>query len=122
MNLYTRLKKCISRDAVALCPLRKANCKPGEPYWLQLLRLAWYWKLCRDIKSVRIWGLGVIEEYRGTGVDALMYYEMIKKGLERGYVDVEMSWILESNDMMNRAVQMLGARVYKTYRVYKMAI
>jgi GNAT superfamily N-acetyltransferase len=100
-------------------PLRKAHCKPGEPEWLQMLRLLWHWKVRRDINGVRVWGLGVLEEYRGTGVDALMYYEMIKNGLPRGYVNIEMSWILETNDMMNRAIEMLGAKVYKTYRVFE---
>lgn len=117
----------VEGEPVAFCaplpnvyqPLRKARCKPGEPGWLQLLRLVWHWKIRRDISSIRAWALGVLEEYRGTGIDALMYYEMISKGLPRGYVDIEMSWILENNDMMNRALEMLGAHVYKTYRVYQ---
>lgn len=100
-------------------PLRKAYSRPGEPEWLQLLRLVWHWKIRRDIDSVRVWALGVLEEYRASGVDALMYYELIKAGLKRGYVNIEMSWILENNDMMNRAIKMLGAEIYKTYRVYE---
>lgn len=100
-------------------PLRKVRSKPGEPHWWQLLRLLWHWKVRGGVHSVRVWGLGVLEEYRGSGADALLYYHMIKSGLPVGYVDIEMSWILASNAMMNRAVEMLGARVYKTYRVYK---
>jgi hypothetical protein len=30
-----------------------------------------------------------------------------------------MSWILENNDMMNRAIRLFGGEVYKTYRVYE---
>jgi hypothetical protein len=30
-----------------------------------------------------------------------------------------MSWILESNDMMNRAIKRLGGEIYKTYRIYE---
>ncbi len=100
-------------------PLHKVRCKPGEPHWWQLLRLLWHWKIAGHLSSVRVWALGVLEEYRGSGVDALLYYEMIKSGLPAGYVDIEMSWILANNDMMNRAIAMLGARVYKTYRVYR---
>jgi len=33
-----------------------------------------------------------------------------------------MSWILENNDMMNRAARMLGGRIYKTYRMYEMQL
>ncbi len=100
-------------------PLRKARCKPGEPHWWQLLRLLWHWKVRGPLTGVRAWALGVLEEYRGSGVDALLYYELLKRGLGRGYVDIEMSWILANNDMMNRAIAMLGAHVYKTYRVYQ---
>lgn len=100
-------------------PLRRVRCRPGEPHWWQLARLIWHWKIAGRVRSIRAWGLGVLEPYRGTGVDALLYYEMMKEGLAKGYVDIEMSWILETNDMMNRSVQMLGGRVYKTYRVYE---
>ena len=101
-------------------PLRQARCKPGEPHWWQLLRLIWHWKIRpTGRKGVRVWALGALEEYRGTGVDALLYYEMLLAGLKRGYVDIEMSWILETNDMMNRGIQLLGAEVYRTYRVYE---
>jgi GNAT superfamily N-acetyltransferase len=103
-------------------PLRKARCKPGEPAWWQLLRLLWHWKIAGKLTSVRAWGLGVLEEYRATGVDALMYYEMIKTGLPLGYKDIEMSWILANNDKMNRVIEMLGATIYKTYRVWEKAL
>jgi hypothetical protein len=40
----------------------------------------------------------------------------------KGYKYAEMSWILESNDMMNRAIRSLGGTVYKTYRMYEKAL
>jgi len=30
-----------------------------------------------------------------------------------------MSWILEDNQMMNRAAQMMGTKPYKRYRLYE---
>lgn len=99
-------------------PLRKAHCRPGEPHWWQLLRFLWHWKV-GGVKGIRCWGMGVLEEYRGTGVDGLLYYAMIKAGLSMGYIDITMGWILEINDMMNRGVEMLGGEVYKTYRVFE---
>lgn len=101
-------------------PLKLANCQPGEPYWWQLLKLVWHWKIRRRVSSVRCALLGILEEYRGTGIDGLMYYEMIKGGLPNGYMNIEMSWILETNDMMNRGIQgVLGGDIYKTYRVFR---
>jgi GNAT superfamily N-acetyltransferase len=103
-------------------PLRAARMKPGEPEILQLLRLIWHWKVKRDLNSVRAWALGILEEYRGSGVDALLYYELLTRGLPRGYTTIEMSWILENNVMMNRGCQMMGGEVYKIYRVYEKAL
>jgi len=33
-----------------------------------------------------------------------------------------MSWILESNHAMNRAIRHMGGEVYKTYRMYERPI
>lgn len=68
---------------------------------------------------VRVMALGVVEDFRARGVDALLYYETAQAALARGYKRAEASWILESNDNMNRAIKMLGAEVYKKYRIYE---
>jgi GNAT superfamily N-acetyltransferase len=100
-------------------PMRLAHLKPGEPEIWQLLRLIWYWKVLRRVTGIRAWALGVLEEHRASGVDALLYYELLKRGLPRGYVDAEMSWILETNDKMNAIIRMMGAEIYKIFRVYE---
>ena len=66
--------------------------------------------------------MGVVEEYRNRGVDALFYYETVKRAMEHGYTEAEASWILANNDMMNRAIEMMGAKIYKTYRIYEKAL
>ncbi|MFQ5401167.1 MAG: N-acetyltransferase [Anaerolineae bacterium] len=73
-------------------------------------------------KGLRVLVLGVIEEFRGQGIDALLYYETAKAALARGYHWAEASWILEANDMMNRGLEMMGAKVYKTYRIYEKSL
>jgi len=100
-------------------PMRLARMKPGEPELWQLLRLIWHWKVRGKTSGVRVWAMGVLEEYRKAGVDAMMYYEMLMAGLKRGYVDIEMSWILENNDKMNTIIAAMGAKIYKTFRVYE---
>lgn len=100
-------------------PMRASKMKPGEPEFWQLLKLIWNWKVRGKVTGVRVWAMGILEEYRTSGLDALMYYEMLTRGIPRGYEFVEMSWILENNEMMNRGVLSLGAKVYKTYRVYE---
>ncbi len=71
---------------------------------------------------LRVLILGVIEPYRGLGIDALMYHETTKAAVAKGYKFAEASWILETNDMMNRAIEMMGAKIYKTYRIYEKAV
>lgn len=100
-------------------PLHLAYPTPTSLETLTMLKLVWHWKVRRKVDWLRVFALGVIPEYRGTGVDALMYIETAKAAIRRGYKWAEMSWILENNDMMNRAIQMLGGEIYKTYRMYQ---
>ncbi|UCG23829.1 MAG: N-acetyltransferase [Chloroflexota bacterium] len=73
----------------------------------------------RNTDRLRVFALGVLEEYRGKGVDALMYYETVKAAAANNYEWGEMSWILENNDDMNRPIETFGSEIYKRYRVYE---
>jgi hypothetical protein len=76
----------------------------------------------RKVRLIRLFAMGVVEEYRARGVDALFYYETARRAVAAGYTTGEASWILANNDMMNRAIAMMGAHVYKTYRIYEKAL
>jgi GNAT superfamily N-acetyltransferase len=99
--------------------LLKAYPRPGVPEPLTLIRLLWHWKVRSCVDGVRVLALGVMEPYRGRGVDALLMYETTRVGLRKGYQWGELSWILENNDMMNRANKLMGSEKYKTYRIYQ---
>jgi len=82
-------------------------------------------KIMRQVKKInmiRIITMGVIEKYRNRGIDAVFYLDTWRNATRRGYHRGEMSWILETNVMMNRAAEMLGGKIYKTYRMYEMKI
>jgi GNAT superfamily N-acetyltransferase len=70
-------------------------------------------------KTVRVVALGVLEEYRKSGIEALFYARNIAEAKRRNLIGGEASWILESNDEMNAAAIRLGGERYKTYRLYK---
>ncbi|MEZ4769691.1 MAG: hypothetical protein R2844_14830 [Caldilineales bacterium] len=74
------------------------------------------------ITWARVWALGVLPEYRHLGADGVMIYETAKAGMENGYRYMEASWILANNVDMNRIIQNLGGRLYKTYRMYEMEL
>ena len=91
----------------------------GHLFPTGLLKILWYSK---KIDMIRIIIMGVIEEYRNRGIDSMFYIDTWKNAVAKGMGRGEMSWILENNTMMNRAANMLGGYVYKTYRIYEMKI
>jgi GNAT superfamily N-acetyltransferase len=100
-------------------PLHDAYPRPGTPEPLTMLKFLWNWKVLKRVDWIRAWALGVLPEYRGQGFDSLMYLELARASVRKGYKWAEMSWILENNTMVNRAIALLGGKVYKTYRVYQ---
>ena len=76
----------------------------------------------RKVKGFRVMAMGVLEEYRGKGFDSLFYLKTITEADRKGYERCETGWILETNDVMNRTMGMLGGRRYKTYRLYDLPL
>jgi len=72
----------------------------------------------RKVHSVRVLTLGVLEQYRNSGIDACFYARSIEQARKKGIRWGEASWILENNVAMNRAIEHLGGERYKTYRIY----
>lgn len=86
--------------------------------WRKLL--AW-WDMRRiDVLSLKVGG--VLEEYQGRGLEALLLLELAKAALPRGFRMVDMSLQAEDNDKLTTLVNNFGAQDYKRYRVYKMPL
>ncbi len=73
----------------------------------------------RHIDQARVMIMGMIEEFRGLGADAVFYLETLQEAQKHGYKKAEGSWILETNTMMNQIIERLGGIKYKTYRIYE---
>nr|WP_286669196.1 GNAT family N-acetyltransferase [Fodinibius salicampi] len=80
-----------------------------------IFKLLWY---RRKINRIRTALMGVLPEYQGKGIDALLHKEAIINGKEVGYKSSELSWVLESNKGMISVAEKIGARREKTYRMY----
>lgn len=93
--------------------LKHAN---GSLFPTGLLKILYYQRL---IKNVRVLALGVVEEYRASGLAAAFYATLVRNARKLGFGDCEMSWILEDNVLMNRSAEAMGAKRYKTYRIYE---
>ena len=76
----------------------------------------------RKIKGMRLMLFGVCPEYRKRGLDAILISRHLDDALDLGFVECEMSWILEENDLTQRAAKMMGGRPYKRYRIYEKEI
>lgn len=103
--------------ALALPDINQAL-KPagGKLFPTGLLKILYHQRL---IKTVRVLALGVVEEYRTSGVAAAFYATLVRNARRLGFGDCEMSWILEDNILMNRSIEVMGATRYKTYRIYE---
>jgi len=91
----------------------KAN--PSGRLFPGIIKILWR---ARKISRLRILLLGVLKDYRGKGIAELMYQWIWKKGLAHGFSWGEAGWILEDNTPMNRGLEFMGFRVYKTLRMY----
>jgi GNAT superfamily N-acetyltransferase len=75
----------------------------------------------KKIKDYRLWGLAVLEEYHGMGLDVLLYTKLYEALLPKG-VRMEANYILEDNVFIKNALLKLGMTKIKEYRVYEKKI
>jgi hypothetical protein len=73
-------------------------------------------------KTGRLFILGIKRKYRGVkkyaGLSAFLYAEMNDAGKRLGMTWGELGWTLEDNAPINVAIKALGAKKYKTYRLF----
>lgn len=91
----------------------------------RLLPLGWLRFLLgrRKIDQLRVFALGVKHDYRHSGVAAGLYLKHLETAARPGTIEGgEMGWILETNGPMNRAMEGMGGKVVKKYRIYEKAL
>ena len=81
--------------------------------WAKFL---WY---RRKIDRVRVWALGVKPEYQHTGVGAKLYQMHWDAGENTPQKRGETGWTLETNKAMNRAMERMGGKIIRRYRLYE---
>lgn len=86
----------------------------GLPIGLAKLLLA-----SRRIRRLRLVLLGTVEGYRRRGLDSILYLDTLTKARELGYEGGEISWTLEDNHLVNRAIESMGGKRSKMHRVYE---
>ena len=86
--------------------------------WIKLL-----WRLkSHRVKTARVPLMGVRRGMAGTLIGSALPLQLIGTALAAsavfGFRSIELSWILEDNLPIRRILDRLGARAYKTYRVF----
>jgi len=90
--------------------------------WLKII-----WRIIlKPPKSVRLLLMGVRKKHQNTTKGAALAFIMINELRQyhhgRGTQSCEMSWVLEDNTAMRHMLEAMGARPYKTYRIYERAL
>ena len=99
----------------AIRPLNGRLTRWGLP--LGLLR---FLRRKRRIKTARMVVLDVLKEYRRRGVAEMLILRTLDHGKNvLGYTGAELSWTFEDNDLVNRPIEAVGAKRYKTYRIFE---
>jgi len=74
------------------------------------------------IKTARLIALGVKPNYRRGGIAEMLVLRIIEDAMiKRGFTG-ELSMTLENNHLINRFLAAIGAKKYKTYRIYRKQI
>jgi GNAT superfamily N-acetyltransferase len=89
---------------------------PSGRFFPGILKVLW---AARRITRLRVLLLGVLGDWHGKGVDALLYRQIWEQGWKKGFRWAEAGWILEDNQPMINGLERLGFERYKTYRIYE---
>jgi GNAT superfamily N-acetyltransferase len=87
----------------------------------RLLPFGW-WRFLRGrsrIDRVRVFALGVKPAYQHMGVAAALYVRHRETAARMPQKGGTTGWILETNEPMNRAMEGMGGKVVKRYRIYE---
>ncbi|MDP3276279.1 MAG: hypothetical protein Q8Q09_13850 [Deltaproteobacteria bacterium] len=97
----------------------------GSLFPTGFIKLLWRLKVS-GTKSARLMLLGVRKKIREQKkympLSVALYTEMNDRGQKLGMTHGELSWTLEDNAPVNVAIKAMGAKIYKTYRVYERPI
>ena len=77
----------------------------------------------RRVKNARMLVLCVLEGYRRRGIGELLILRTLDYGKNSlGYTGAELGWTDEDNYLVNRTIERVGAKRYKTYRIYEKSL
>lgn len=73
----------------------------------------------KHTKGIRLGYLGVRRKFRRMGLDGVMIWKQKQYVTQHHYEYSDVGWVLEDNFMVTRMVDVMGAKLSKTYTVYE---
>lgn len=99
----------------ALRPLQGRLTRWGLPIGYLRLRAN-----LKRVKTCRLMMLGVVPQFRRRGILERLIVRTLAYGKKTlHYTAAELGWTLETNDAIHHAIESVGARHYKTYRLFE---
>jgi GNAT superfamily N-acetyltransferase len=100
---------------------------PMRPKWkwygdgdiIRVLRLL---RMKGHIPRIRLMFFGIRPEFRHMGIDAILFNEVKSYAIEKGYDTCEASLLLEDNHLILSPSEFMGAKRYKTWRIYDLPL
>ncbi len=94
----------------------------GQLFPFGIFKFLWRLKFSPPTTG-RVALLGIKQKYQnqliGSALAFLLIKQIKKVARDTGVVEHEMSWVLEDNHRLNKILESLGGRRYKTYRVFE---
>jgi GNAT superfamily N-acetyltransferase len=91
---------------------------------MQIMNMVWrlFFKPKPKFTRGRLLMAGVMPEYRGLGIDSLLYVFPFEAGKKLKLTDAELSWELEDNIAIISPIEKMGGNVYKKMRIWDKSI
>lgn len=91
----------------------------GKLFPFGLLKLLYY---KNKVDSCRISVAGVIDKFRNSGIEAVLYAREYETARKKGFKTAEASYVMENNTVMKNLVENIGAHKTKEYRIYEIMV
>jgi GNAT superfamily N-acetyltransferase len=100
-------------------PMRPQRRWYGDHDIIRVLRLL---KMKTHIPRIRLMFFGVRPAFRNMGIDAVLFNSVKSYAEKKGYQSWEASLLLEDNHLILSPSEFMGARRYKTWRIYDLPL
>jgi len=91
----------------------------GRLFPFGILKLMYY---RRHIKTARIMILGILDQYKGLGIDLVLYQTMKEAVNKHNIIETEACYVMETNRIMNSILKKISKGIIKKYRIYEKEI